>query len=139
MSSSATAEPGNAHGWNLKDDSTLMPPVPLRLAASVEVDQRRGLLSLRDNNRLRLYQIVSPGSPVLPLGPALDSPGLMFGYAADTDFERGLVATGGAEGELRLWRLHDSGRLLEGRTPPAGATGTSMAAICPSSTAPAPA
>ncbi|MFC5579326.1 protein kinase [Lysobacter niabensis] len=110
---------GQAQGWDLRDGSALMPAVPLRLATSVEVDQRSGLLSVRDDNRLRLYQIVGPGSPVLSRGPALDSPGLIFGYAADVDFERGLVATGGAEGELRLWRLHDAGRVIAGRAPTA--------------------
>lgn len=123
VSSANGAGAGHVHGWNLRDGSALMPPVPLRLGTSVEVDRRRGLLSVRDNNRLRLYQIVSPGSPVLSRGPALDSPGLIFGYAADIDFDRGLVATGGAEGELRLWRLRDPGHLVEGRAPPAPGSG----------------
>ena len=122
VASAANSAAGQVEGWNLRDGSALMPRVPLRLAANVEVDHRNGVLAVRDNNRLRLYQVVGPDSPVRSLGPALDSPGLIFGYATDVDFERGLVATGGAEGELRLWRLHDAGRLVQGRAPPAPAS-----------------
>lgn len=101
----SSSEPGEVHAWNVDDGTAVMPPIRQSQAIWVKIDRKRGLLAVRADNRLQMFQLSDPRSAPLPLGPPLASPGLLFGWSADVDFEHGLVATGGAEGQLRLWRL----------------------------------
>ena len=101
----SASEPGEIRAWNVEDGAPLMPPIRRSMAAWVKIDRSSGLLAARVDNRLQLFQITDGNTQPVPVGPALTNPGLVYGYSTDVDFERGLVATGGGEGELRLWRL----------------------------------
>ncbi|QSX74932.1 protein kinase [Lysobacter arenosi] len=101
----SASEPGEVHAWNVEDGAQVMPPMRQSQAIWVKIDRKRGLLAVRADNRLQVFQLSDPRSAPLPLGPPLSSPGLLFMWSADVNFDNGMIATGGAEGELRLWRL----------------------------------
>jgi len=101
----SASEPGEIHAWNVEDGAPVMPPMRQSQTIWVKIDHTRGLLAVRADNRVQVFQISDPRNAPLPLGPPLSSPGLLFGWSADIDFDTGMIATGGAEGELRLWRL----------------------------------